>query len=54
MVDMNKAAEQRIEYIDVAKGVAIILVVIGHVLWFDLYPGGTANGSSLYRFIYHF
>lgn len=44
----------RIEYIDLVKGIAIILVVIGHVLWFDLYPGGAADESKLYRFIYSF
>lgn len=46
---------QRINYIDIAKCVAILCVVIGHVLCYDLYGFDFAwKKSSLMRFIYSF
>lgn len=42
----------RIEYIDIAKGIGIILVVIGHVVWGGNYPMGGARTIS--NFIYSF
>lgn len=34
---MNETRE-RIDYIDVAKGILIILVVIGHITYFEYVP----------------
>lgn len=44
-------ASNRIEYIDTAKGLAIILVVMGHILQFDLL-GESRN--TVFNFIYGF
>lgn len=41
----NNAAAGRIEEIDVARGIAIISVIIGHLVWAE---------GFLYRFIYSF
>ena len=46
---------KRIDYIDIAKCFAILCVVIGHVLCYDLYGFDHAcKKSSLMRFIYSF
>ena len=53
---LNKNEEmKRIDYIDIAKCFAILCVVIGHVLCYDLYGFDHAwKKSSLMRFIYSF
>lgn len=53
---LNKKEEmKRIDYIDIAKCFAILCVVIGHVLCYDLYGFDHAwKESSLMRFIYSF
>ena len=47
--------QERVVWIDQIKGVAILLVVIGHILWF---PMGFAdihiNGCLLLNFVYSF
>lgn len=43
---------KRIEYIDIAKGIGIILVIIGHVVWGGYYPMPGARTIS--NFIYSF
>lgn len=45
---------KRIGYIDIAKGIAMTLVVMGHVLFFDLYGNSVWESSKLMRFIYAF
>ena len=46
---------KRIEYIDIAKGFAILCVVIGHTLCYDLYGFEHAwKNSELMHFIYSF
>lgn len=44
-------ASKRIEYVDIAKGIAIMLVVMGHVLQFDM---AGANRNVVFSFIYSF
>ncbi len=44
----------RIDSIDIAKGFAIVLVVMGHVLYMDLYGSDNAGQSSLFQIIYTF
>ena len=44
--------KDRIEYIDIAKGIGILLVVIGHVVWGDNYP--MDGSTTICRFIYSF
>lgn len=45
----------RLKYIDIAKGIAIICVVCGHVLIYDFYGFTDAwNKSPLVKFIYSF
>lgn len=45
----------RLQYIDIAKGFAIIAVVMGHVLYYDLYGFNYAfKESPLMQFIYSF
>lgn len=55
---MNQKVESnpiRINYIDIAKGVAILLVVFGHILCYDLYEFEHAfEQSKLCKFIYTF
>lgn len=46
-----QAISNRIEYIDIAKGLAIVLVVMGHILQFDL-TGESRN--AVFNFIYGF
>ena len=41
--------QQRLEYIDMAKAIAIISVVAGHVLLYDLYGGNHIGESSLMK-----
>ena len=47
--------QQRLEYIDVAKAIAIVSVVVGHVLLYDLYGGNYICKSSLMQVVgsYH-
>lgn len=46
---------KRIEYIDIAKGIAILLVVVGHTLCYGLYGFEYAwKQSKLMQFIYSF
>ncbi len=46
-----QAISNRIEYIDIAKGLAIVLVVMGHILQFDLTgesgPRGIVRGRRM-------
>lgn len=42
----------RIEYIDIAKGIGIVLVIVGHVVWGGNYP--MKGAESLSNFIYSF
>lgn len=52
---MEKNKAKRIEYIDTAKGLAILLVVIGHVLIYDCYNfDAAANDNSLNHWLYSF
>lgn len=46
--------KERILYIDWLKGIAIILVVMGHVIGFDIYSGDSCMNSFLYRLISSF
>ena len=48
----NENSTNRIEYIDVAKGIGIFLVVFGHVLWKGKYAIPYAN--SICNMIYSF
>lgn len=45
-------AKKRIEYIDNAKGIGIILVVIGHIIWGKNYP--IEEAKTICNFIYSF
>lgn len=47
--------QQRLEYIDIAKAIAIVSVVAGHVLLYDLYGGAYINRSFLMQILgsYH-
>lgn len=47
--------QQRLEYIDIAKAIAIVSVVVGHVLLYDLYGGNYIGESSLMQVVgsYH-
>lgn len=47
---MRETAKERIEYIDIAKGLGILLVVFGHVVWGGNYKMPHANTFS--NFIY--
>lgn len=52
---MGKVTLKRIDYIDIAKYVAIFSVVVGHVLAYDLYGFDTAwKKSLLMSFIYSY
>ena len=46
--------KERILYIDWLKGIAITLVVMGHVIGFDIYSGSDCMNSFLYRLIISF
>ncbi|MFK2101644.1 acyltransferase family protein [Bacteroides fragilis] len=42
--------QQRIEYVDYMRGIAIILVVIGHLIQFNGFP----TSNPVFEFIYSF
>ena len=44
--------EKRIEYIDIAKGIGILLVVIGHIVYGNNYP--IPHAGRISNFIYSF
>ena len=47
-----KDTRGRIEYIDIAKGIGIALVIVGHVVWGGNYP--MKGAESISNFIYSF
>lgn len=47
-----KDTKDRIEYIDIAKGIGIVLVIVGHVVWGGNYP--MKGAESISNFIYSF
>lgn len=54
MENMNPYAEtKRLQNIDVLKGIAIILVVLGHVIC-DVYDNKTANENIVFKICYSF
>ena len=50
--EQNGKATSRIEYIDIAKGVGILLVVFGHIVWGGNYemPYAQVISNSIYSF----
>ena len=55
MIVIDNMIAVRLKYVDVAKGVAILSVICGHVLIYDFYGFSEAwDKSPLVRFIYSF
>lgn len=50
---MNKTSNRRLDYIDEIRGIAIILVVIGHAIQV-LYAPGVFDENMLFKIIYSF
>lgn len=49
-ISIPKTSLKRLEYVDVMRGIAISLVVVGHILQFN----GLATDNSVFEFIYSF